>query len=85
MVRARITSAAGQTEVVQHRSRPWTPRYLVDSASFLHAEPSLLTKNISIVDHNESFFVKSAPPRELRTFTITLLQMFHLGGTRVFI
>ena len=46
---------------------PGRPRYLVDSASFFDAEPRLLTKNITIVDHSESFFVKFPPSHELRT------------------
>ena len=45
---------------------PGRPRYLVDSASFFDAEPRLLTKSITIVDHGESFFVNS-PPHELST------------------
>ena len=46
---------------------PARPRYLVDSLSFFDAEPGLLTKNITIVDHSESFFVKSPPSHKLHT------------------
>lgn len=46
---------------------PGRPRYLVDSLSFFDAEPGLLTKNITIVDHSESFFVKPPPSHELHT------------------
>lgn len=46
---------------------PGRPRYLVDSASFLNAEPGLLTKNITIVDHSESFFIKNPPAHEIHT------------------
>ena len=42
------------------------PRYLVDSAYFFKADPGLLTENIIIVDHSESFFIKSPPLQELR-------------------
>ena len=46
---------------------PGRPLYLVDSISFFDAEPGVLTKNITIVDHSESFFVKSPPSHELHT------------------
>lgn len=46
---------------------PGRPRYLVDSASFFNAEPGLLTKNITIVDHSESFFIKNPPAHEIHT------------------
>ena len=46
---------------------PGRPRYLVDSASFFDAEPGILTKNITIIDHSESFFVKFPPSHELHT------------------
>ena len=47
---------------------PGRPCYLVDSISFFDALPGVLTKNIIIVDHSESFFVKSPPPsHELHT------------------
>lgn len=45
---------------------PGRPRYLVDSAYFFKADPGLLTKNIIIVDHSESFFIKSPPLQELQ-------------------
>ena len=45
---------------------PGRPRYLVDSAYFFKADPGLLTKNIVIVDHSESFFIKSPPHQELQ-------------------
>lgn len=69
MAQARITSAAGQPEVVSHKL--W-PRYLVDSPSFFAAEPRLLTKNTSIADHSESFFVESALLMNSAHLTITL-------------
>lgn len=51
------------SEIYQH---PGRPRYLVDSVFFLDAQPGLLIKNITIIDHSESFFVKS-PQHELHT------------------
>lgn len=44
---------------------PGRPRYLVDSAYFFKADPGLLTKNIVVVDHSESFLIKSPPNQEL--------------------
>ena len=46
---------------------PGRPLYLVDSISFFDAEPGVLTENITIIDHSESFFVKSPPSHELHT------------------
>lgn len=46
---------------------PGPPRYLVDSVSFFDAKPGILTKNMTIVDHREFFFVKSPPSHELHT------------------
>ncbi len=40
---------------------------MVDSISFFDAKPGVLTKNITIVDHSESFFAKSPPSHELHT------------------
>lgn len=45
---------------------PGRPRYLVDSAYFFKADPGLLTKNIVVVDHSESFFIKFPPNQELQ-------------------
>lgn len=45
---------------------PGRPRYLVHSADFFKSVPGLLTKNIIIVDHSESFFIKSRPRQELQ-------------------
>lgn len=45
---------------------PGRPRYLVDSAYFFKADPGLLTKNIVVIDHSESFFIKSPPNQELQ-------------------
>ena len=67
MARAQITNAAGHTEDVENSSKPWTATLRVDSASFFDAKPGLLTKNITIVDHSESFFVKSPPSHVLQT------------------
>lgn len=52
------------SEIYQH---PGRPRYLVDSVSFFDTQPGLLTKNITILDHSESFFVNSPPPHQLHT------------------
>ncbi len=60
----KLQTQLGPPEICQH---PGRPRYLVDSVSFFDAQPGLLTKNITIVDHSESFFVKSPPPHELHT------------------
>lgn len=56
---------------------PGRPRYLVDSACFFDAEPQILTKKITIVDHGESFFVN--PPDELSP-TINFTTSEHLLG-----
>ncbi|MCJ1347973.1 hypothetical protein MMC31_006203 [Peltigera leucophlebia] len=53
------------SNVVLHRPRPWTTTLPSRFSIFLDAEPRLLTKNITIVDHSESFF-KFAPSREDR-------------------
>ena len=45
---------------------PGQPEYLVDSAYLFKADLGLLTKNIVIVDHSESFFIKSPPLQELQ-------------------
>lgn len=64
---------------------PGQPRYLVDSASFFDAEPRLLTQRsplsttVNLSSSNFLLPMNSAQP------TITLLQKFCLGGTRVFI
>ncbi len=43
---------------------PGRPRYVVDSAYFFKADPGLLTRNIIIIDHSESFFIESTPLQE---------------------
>lgn len=67
MVQAQIISAAGQPEVVPLQSWTWTATLPGGLPSFFAAEPRLLTKNTSIVDHSGSFFVESAPSHEIRT------------------
>ena len=70
----------GKPRLFKIEKREDDNRYLVDSASFFFslcffffmasffdAEPRLLTKNITIVDHSESFFVKDPPSHEIRT------------------
>lgn len=45
---------------------PGRPEYLVDSAYLFKADLGLPTKNIVIVDHSESFFIKSPPLQEVQ-------------------
>lgn len=57
----------GKPRMFDIERRPGRPCYLVDSTSFFDAEPRLLTNNITIVDHSESFFLKFLPPYEHQT------------------
>ena len=63
----KLQTQLGTPEMTIIDEHPGRPRYLVDSASFFDAEPGFLTRNITIVDHSESFFVKSPPSHELHT------------------
>ena len=63
----KLQAQLGKPRLFKINGGPGRPRYLVDSASFFDAEPRLLTKNITIVDHSESFFVKFPPSHEIRT------------------
>lgn len=62
----KLQAQLGKPKMFDIQRGPGRPRYLVDSACFFDAEPQLLTKNITIVGHSQSFFVEFPPSHELR-------------------